>query len=93
MNKILLSILVIVTACLFINPVIYAEENGPVETLPPIIAQMNGPASTIIMWHDIDEDGNPDYKATYAFINGRLHLLEKNPPSTGDPVAKKSFVN
>jgi hypothetical protein len=30
------------------------------------------------MWHDIDNDGQADYKATYIFKDGKLHQLDKS---------------
>lgn len=49
--------------------------------LPTTIAQTYGSAGTIIMWHDTNADGNPDYKATYVFKDGRLHQIDKSYPS------------
>jgi len=47
----------------------------------------------IFFWHDVDEDGVPDNQATYAFKEGRLLLLEKNPPAPEYPGTKKAVVN
>ena len=68
-----------------------AAESSPVHNLPPIIAQASGPAFTVIFWHDVDEDGIPDYTATYAFKDGRLQLLEKGPPSLEYPGPNKAL--
>jgi len=45
--------------------------------LPAIVAQACGQANTVIMWHDINDDQRPDYKATYVFKDGKLHQLKK----------------
>ena len=54
-----------------------SEETKSESMLPPTVAQTYGPAGTIIMWHDTNDDGNPDYKATYIFKDGRLLLIDK----------------
>jgi len=58
---------------------VLAKENRPAETLPAVVAQLCGQANTVIMWHDINDDGKADFKATYVFKDGRLHLLNKGP--------------
>jgi hypothetical protein len=92
MKKISLGF-VCLALCIVSGNGVDAEENDSAKTLPPVIAQTSGPALTIIMWHDIDDDGNADYRATYAFIEGRLRLLEKNLPSSENPGQKRMFVN
>ena len=72
---------------------VYAAEDKPVGTLPPIVAQAAGPGSTIIFWHDVDEDGVADYQGTYAFIDGRLMLLERGPAMPENPGTKRMYVN
>ena len=79
--------------CIVSSAMVYGAEEQPVITLPPIIAQASGPAFTIIFWHDVDDDGIPDYKAIYAFKDGRLQLLEKNPASPEYRGTKRTFVN
>ena len=56
---------------------ISAEEIRSLKMLPPTVAQTYGPGNTIIMWHDTDNDGIADFKATYIFKDGRLVLIEK----------------
>jgi hypothetical protein len=53
-----------------------AEEHKSKRTIPPIVAQTYGPGNTIIMWHDTNDDGIFDYKATYIFKGGRLHIIQ-----------------
>ncbi len=60
-----------------------SEKTESIKTLPPTVAQTYGPAGTIIMWHDTNADGNPDYKTTYIFKDGRLHQIAKSYPSDG----------
>jgi hypothetical protein len=81
----------IMAFCIFSNDAAFAADAKPVGTLPPIVAQAAGPAFTIIFWHDVDDDGIPDYKATYIFKDGRLQLLEKSPPSLDYLGTKKRF--
>jgi hypothetical protein len=77
-----LSVLLI---CLTIGMVcatgVFAEKTKTAATLPPVIAQVCGQANTVIMWHDIDNDGLADYKATYVFKDGKLHQMGKSPTS------------
>ena len=47
----------------------------PANNLP---AQSCGQANTVIMWHDINDDGKADYKATYVFKEGKLHRLDSS---------------
>jgi len=47
----------------------------------PVIAQVCGQANTVTMWHDIDNDGQADYKATYVFKDGKLHQMSKSQTS------------
>ena len=55
----------------------YAIEVKPIKVLPAIVAQSTGQANTVIMWHDINDDGKADFKAAYVFKNGKLHRLSK----------------
>ena len=55
-----------------------AKEIQPVKFLPAVVAQSAGQANTVIMWHDINDDGKADFKAAYVFKNGKLHLLSKS---------------
>ena len=55
----------------------FAKEPELREPIPPVVAQAYGPGNTIVMWHDTNDDGNADYKATYIFIDGKLHLVKK----------------
>ena len=55
----------------------FAKEIQPVTFLPAVVAQSAGQANTVIMWHDINDDGKADYKAAYVFKNGKLHRLSK----------------
>jgi hypothetical protein len=70
-------VMVALALYVFIGYDAYAEESRDVKMLPPIIAQTYGPGNTIIMWHDTDDDGEADFKATYIFVDGRLHLINK----------------
>ena len=76
--KIFLTILV----CLLLLSVgadgIFAVEVQPAKILPVIVAQATGQANTVIMWHDINDDGEADYKVAYVFKNGRLHQLSSS---------------
>jgi hypothetical protein len=63
---------------------VFAEESKTTVTLPLIIRQMCGQANTIVMWHDIDDDGKADYKATYVFKDGKLNQVSKNQVSQDD---------
>ena len=57
--------------------VVFAKETNSVKSLPAIVAQSCGQANTVTMWHDINDDGKADYKATYLFKDGKLHRLQK----------------
>ena len=57
---------------------VFAKETKSAGTLPAIVAQSCGQANTVIMWHDINDDGKADYKATYVFKDGKLHQLNKS---------------
>ena len=76
---------IVVFACLSLfvisEKTALSEKTESTKTLPPTVAQTYGPADTIIMWHDTNADGNPDYKATYVFKDGRLHQIAKSYPS------------
>ena len=60
---------------------VFAEKTKSAATLPPVIAQVCGQANTVIMWHDFDNDGEADYKATYVFRDGKLHQISKSQTS------------
>ena len=66
MKKILI-LFVCLSLFIVIATKVLVEETESVEILPPTVGQTYGPGNTIIMWHDIDDDGHPDYKATYIF--------------------------
>jgi hypothetical protein len=76
-----LILFVCLTVCLVGAGGVFAEKNKSATTLPPVIAQVCGQANTVIMWHDIDNDGQANYKATYVFKDGKLHQMEKSPTS------------
>ncbi len=76
MKKNVLSIVFLVS-CIALANGAFAKEPEPREPIPPVVAQAYGPGNTILMWHDTNDDGNADYKATYVFIGGMLHLLKK----------------
>lgn len=67
--------------CIVVSTVASNEKRESVKTLPPTVAQTYGPAGTIMMWHDTNDDGNPDYRATYVFKSGRMHLINGSYPS------------
>ena len=83
MKRILISLLCF-AFCINAAAGVFAEESKTSETLPPVVGQMCGQANTIIMWHDINDDGQPDYKATYIFKDGKLRQVSKNQVSAGD---------
>ena len=83
MKRILIS-LSFFAFCIFSATGVFAEESKTSETLPPIVGQMCGQANTIIMWHDINEDGQADYKATYIFKDGKLRQVSKIKVSQND---------
>jgi len=84
--KILLAIL----ACLLLLTAgedrIFAVEIQPAKTLPVVVAQSIGHANTVIMWHDINDDGEADYKIAYVFKNGRLYQLSTSQMAREEPV-------
>jgi len=80
MNK-LFTLLVCLTFCMVNGVGVFAKETKPTETLPAIVAQFCGQANTVIMWHDINDDGKADYKATYVFKDGKLRRLNKGQTS------------
>lgn len=67
--KVKIAILTLICLALYVVDVdmTSSDETKSENMLPPIVAQTYGPAGTIIMWHDTDDDGNPDHKATYNF--------------------------
>ena len=71
-------LLVCLTFCMVNGVGVFAKETKSAKMLPTIVAQSCGQANTIIMWHDIDNDGQADYKATYVFKDGKLHRLNKS---------------
>lgn len=64
----------------------FAIEVQPAKILPAIVAQSAGQANTVIMWHDINDDGKADFMASYVFKNGKLHLLSKIQTPTAESV-------
>ena len=66
------------TVCIVSATGVLSKEPDTVKMLPAIVAQSCGQANTVIMWHDIDNDGQADYKATYVFKDGKLHQLNKS---------------
>lgn len=75
------KVLTIIASFLFVTVGagnIFAKDVQPAKTLPVVIAQSVGQANTVVMWHDIDNDGKADYKAAYVFENGKLHQLSKS---------------
>lgn len=80
------NIILFVCLALFILEAsgVFAEESKTAETLPLIIRQMCGQANTIVMWHDINDDGKADFKATYVFKDGKLNQVSKNQVSQDD---------
>jgi hypothetical protein len=76
--KKLIVLLICLTFCMVSAVGVFAEKTKPAGTLPPIVAQSCGLANTVIMWHDTNNDGQADYKATYVFKDGKLHQLNKS---------------
>jgi len=74
-------LLICLTVCMVSAVGVFAKETKPAGTLPAIVAQSCGQANTVIMWHDINDDGKADYKATYVFKEGKLHRLDNGQPS------------
>ena len=69
-----------------------AEKTDSTEALPPVVAQICGQANTVIMWHDIDNDGQADYKALYVFKDGKLRQMSKSAVSQEElrsPIRKR----
>ncbi len=62
----------------------FALETEAAKMLPIIVAQSSGQANTVILWHDINDDGKADYKATYVFKNGKLHQLTRSQVYQGE---------
>ena len=79
--KKLLVLLVCLTVCLVSAGGVFAEKDKSATTLPPAIAQVCGQANTVIMWHDIYNDGEADFKTTYVFKDGKLHQMNKSETS------------
>ena len=79
--KKLLVLFVCLTFCMVGAGGVFAEKTKPAEALAPVIAQFCGQANTVTMWHDIDNDGQADYKATYVFRDGKLHQTSKSQTS------------
>ena len=69
------------TVCMVSAGGVCAEKFQSAAALAPVIAQVCGQANTVTMWHDIDNDGQADYKATYVFRDGRLHQMSKSQTS------------
>jgi hypothetical protein len=74
--KKIILLLVFLLLWIWIDKTAIAEVHEPAITIPPIVAQTYGPGNTIIMWHDTNDDGIPEYKATYIFKGGRLHIIK-----------------
>jgi hypothetical protein len=79
--KKLFVLLVCLTFCMVSAVGVCAEEIESAAALPPVIAQVCGQANTVTMWHDLDNDGEADYKATYVFRDGKLHQMSKSQTS------------
>ena len=75
--KKLIVLLVCLTFCVVSGVGVYAKEPNPTGLLPAVVAQLCGQANTVTMWHDINDDGRADYKATYVFKDGKLRRLNK----------------
>ena len=75
--KIYVLSIVFFVSCIALANGAFAKEPVPREPMPPVVAQAYGPGNTIFMWHDTNDDGNADYKATYIFIDGKLQLVKK----------------
>ena len=65
---------------------VYALESESTGKLPVIVAQLCEQANTVTLWHDIDDDGKADYKATYVFKDGRLHQVDRSQMLRAEPV-------
>lgn len=83
--KKLFIMFVCLTFCMVSAGGVFAEKIISAKTLPPIVAQACGQANTVIMWHDINDDGKADYKAAYVFKDGKLHQLSKRKTSQEVP--------
>ena len=79
--KRLFVLFVCLAVCMVGAGSVFAEKTQSAATLPPVVAQYSGQANTIIMWHDIDNDGQADYKATYVYKDGKLHQISKSEAS------------
>lgn len=79
--KKLCVLLVCLTFCIGSAGGVLAEKIKSADTLPVVVAQICGQANTVIMWHDTDDDGKADYKATYVFKDGKLHQMSKSQTS------------
>ena len=82
--KKLIVLLVCLTFCVVNGVGVFAKESRLTETLPAVVAQSCGQANTVTMWHDINDDGKADFKATYVFKDGKLHRLNKGPSVQGE---------
>ncbi len=82
--KKLCVLLVCLTFCIGSAGGVFAEKIKSADTLPAVVAQVCSQANTIIMWHDIDNDGQADYKATYVFKGGKLHQMSKSQTSQAE---------
>ena len=89
--KKLFVLFVCLTVCMVGASGVFAEKIQSAGTLPPVVAQYCGQANTIIMWHDIDNDGQADFKALYVFKDGKLRQMSKSAVSQeelGSPIRK-----
>ena len=81
--------------CLMSAAGAFAGDAETSDMLHPIVAQMPGRANTVIMWHDINDDGLADYRAIYVFKAGKLHQLSKEfvtPENSGNLKPRKMGV-
>jgi len=77
MKKLFVSFACLAFCCVGAADVL-SKEPEAVKMLPAVVAQVAGQANTVIMWHDINDDGKADFKATYVFKDGKLHQLTKS---------------
>lgn len=90
--KKLFVLFVCLTVCMVGAGGVFAEKTDSTQALPPVVAQVCGQANTVIMWHDIDNDGQADFKALYVFKNGKLRRMSKSEVSQeelGSPIRKR----
>ena len=83
MSKILL--LFCLTFLVAIGTGVCAQDSKSSDVLHPVVGQMYGQANTVIMWHDINDDGQADYRATYIFKAGKLYQISRKQIFKDDP--------